>query len=84
MTTLATRSYNNKITRLLADRKVMEFIKAFPTIFHCSTQDIRGEVHTASLCENWRPELLQLDGVVIYKRPWRVLEQLVEETSRGR
>ena len=57
----ALKGYNNKITRLLADRKVMEFIKAFPTIFHCSTQDIRGEVHTASLCENWRPELLQLE-----------------------
>ena len=65
----ALKGYNNKITRLLADRRIMEFIKSFPTIFHCSTQDVRGQVHTASLCEHWRSELLQLQQQAASQAP---------------
>ena len=48
-------------SRLLSDRKLLEFLKSFPDIFICEPAGTNCHIHKVSLCENWRFHLRMLE-----------------------
>ena len=74
-------------SRLLSDRKLLEFLKSFPDIFICEPAGTNCHIHKVSLCENWRFHLRMLEGTqapLPHKSDVsRAIEQAVTTSSTG-